>query len=107
MSDLEVELTAPNGRKYIQPIGLWINNELVKSKKGAKIETISPTDESVITSVYAADAEDVDIAVAAARKAFKTWRDVPGTERGELMHKLADLMEQHKETLATIETWDK
>ncbi len=43
MSDLEIELTAPNGRKYKQPIGLFINNEWVKSTKGEKITTINPT----------------------------------------------------------------
>jgi len=43
MSDLSVELTAPNGRKYTQPIGLFINNEWVKSKNGEKITTINPT----------------------------------------------------------------
>jgi hypothetical protein len=43
MSDLSIELTAPNGRKYSQPIGLFINNEWVKSKKGQKITTINPT----------------------------------------------------------------
>jgi acyl-CoA reductase-like NAD-dependent aldehyde dehydrogenase len=47
------------------------------------------------------------MAVAAARKAFKgEWRNIASTERGELMVKLANLIEQHKETLATIETWD-
>jgi aldehyde dehydrogenase (NAD+) len=43
MSDLAVELTAPNGRKYSQPIGLFINNEWVKSKSGEKIASISPS----------------------------------------------------------------
>lgn len=43
MSDLTVSLTAPNGRKYDQPIGLFINNEFVKSKKGEMIESINPT----------------------------------------------------------------
>ena len=43
MSDLEIELTAPSGRKYKQPIGLFINNEWVASKKGEKITTINPT----------------------------------------------------------------
>ena len=43
MSDLSVSLTAPNGRKYEQPIGLFINNEFVKSKSGEKIESINPT----------------------------------------------------------------
>ena len=43
MSDLEIELTAPNGRKYKQPTGLFINNEWVKAKKGEKITSINPT----------------------------------------------------------------
>lgn len=89
--NLSVELTAPNGHKYTQPTGLFINNEFVTSRSGEKITSINPTDESEITSVHAAGAEDVDIAVAAARKAFKTWRDIVPTERGELMLKLADL----------------
>jgi hypothetical protein len=42
-SDLSVELTAPNGVKYSQPIGLYINGEFVKSSNGQKIETINPT----------------------------------------------------------------
>ncbi|KAJ9300712.1 hypothetical protein DTO271G3_1876 [Paecilomyces variotii] len=108
MAGLSVQLKAPNGREYIQPIGLFINNEFVASKSGAKITSINPTDESEITSVYAAGAEDVDLAVKAARKAFKdpSWKDLSPTDRGYLMHKLADLVEKHKETLATIETWD-
>ncbi|THX56308.1 aldehyde dehydrogenase-like protein [Aureobasidium pullulans] len=107
MSGLQVELTAPNGVKYTQPTGLFINNEWVKSSKGNKISSINPSDESEICSVEAAEAEDIDKAVAAARKAFKgEWRDIASTERGELMIKLANLIEQHKETLATIETWD-
>ena len=66
------------------------------------------SDESEICSVYAAGADDVDIAVKAARKAFKdpSWRDLPPAERGAMMVKLADLVEKHAETLATIETWD-
>lgn len=43
MSDLAVELTAPNGRKYSQPIGLFINSEWVKAKSGEKITSINPT----------------------------------------------------------------
>jgi hypothetical protein len=42
MSDLFVELTAPNGRKYSQPRGLFINNEFVKSKSGKTITSINP-----------------------------------------------------------------
>jgi aldehyde dehydrogenase (NAD(P)+) len=58
--------------------------------------------------VFAAGEEDVDIAVKAARKALKdpSWKLLPATDRGNLMLKLADLIDQHRETLATIETWD-
>ncbi|KAF2271644.1 aldehyde dehydrogenase-like protein [Westerdykella ornata] len=108
MSDLFVELTAPNGRKYTQPRGLFINNEFVKSKSGETITSINPSDETEIASVYAAGPEDVDIAVAAARKAFKdpSWRDMDTNARADLLWKFAELIEQHRETLATIETWD-
>lgn len=43
MSDLSIELTAPNGRKYTQPTGLFINNEWVKSSNGQKLTSINPT----------------------------------------------------------------
>lgn len=42
MSSLSVDLTAPNGRKYTQPIGLFINNEFVPSKSGEKLASINP-----------------------------------------------------------------
>ncbi|OJJ64047.1 hypothetical protein ASPSYDRAFT_84075 [Aspergillus sydowii CBS 593.65] len=108
MSNSIIQLTAPNGRKYAQPIGLFINNEFVPSKSGEQFATINPSDESEITSVYAAGEEDIDTAVKAARKALKdpSWKLLPATDRGNLMLKLADLVDQHRETLATIETWD-
>jgi len=66
------------------------------------------SDETEITTVQAASAADVDTAVAAARKAFKdpSWRDLSPTDRGNMMIKLSDLVKEHAETLATIETWD-
>ncbi|KAF4987759.1 hypothetical protein FGRMN_10183 [Fusarium graminum] len=105
---LDVQLTAPNGRTYKQPTGLFINNEWVKSSNGSKITSINPTNEQEITSVYAASSEDVDKAVRAARRALRTpaWRDLPASDRGKLLNRLAALVEEHKETLATIETWD-
>ncbi|KAH8901037.1 putative aldehyde dehydrogenase [Thozetella sp. PMI_491] len=107
-SDLTVQLTAPNGRKYTQPIGLFIGNEWSKSSDGGKIVTVDPFTEQDITSVYAATSDDVDRAVAAARKALRdpAWADMSGSDRGKLMHKLAQLVDENKETLATIETWD-
>jgi aldehyde dehydrogenase (NAD+) len=108
MSDLIKELTAPNGLKYSQPIGLFINNEFVLPKEGGKFASVNPANEEDIVHVYAAGAEDVDIAVAAARKALKApaWRQLGGTGRGKLLLKLADLIEENAHTLATIECWD-
>ncbi|KAK5214593.1 mitochondrial aldehyde dehydrogenase, partial [Exophiala xenobiotica] len=104
---LTTELTAPNGRKYTQPLGLFINNEWVAGRSEKKIETINPADESFIAAVHTATAEDVDDAVDAARAALEgSWQELSGTERGALLHKLEDLIEAEKETLATIETWD-
>ncbi|KAH8429020.1 mitochondrial aldehyde dehydrogenase [Aspergillus melleus] len=105
---LSVDLTAPNGRQYTQPTGLFIDNEFVKSVSGAEITSINPSDDTIITKVYAAGTDDVDLAVRAARRALKdpTWRDLSPTDRGELLNKLADLIDKHREVLATIETWD-
>lgn len=75
----------------------------------ANIPTNSPpSTEEEICSVHAASADDVDKAVKAARAAFQnpSWKSLSGTERGELMRKLADLVSQHAETLATIECLD-
>ncbi|KAI1774128.1 aldehyde dehydrogenase [Hypoxylon cercidicola] len=108
MADLKVDLTAPNGKKFTLPTGLFINNEFVKSSSGAKIASINPTDEQEICSVEAASPDDIDKAVAAARAALnhESWRDLSPTDRGRTMFKLADLIEQELDTLATIETWD-
>ncbi|GAM90049.1 hypothetical protein ANO11243_080890 [Dothideomycetidae sp. 11243] len=107
-NDLSVELTAPNGRRLVQPIGLFVNNEWVKSSDSERIESINPTNGKVITSVYAASSQDVDAAVSSARAAFQkgAWRDMTATERGRLILRLAELIEQERETLATVETWD-
>ncbi|ANB13587.1 aldehyde dehydrogenase (NAD(+)) ALD2 [Sugiyamaella lignohabitans] len=92
---------------YEQPTGLFINNQFVAAKNGKTLATVNPATEKVITEVHAADKDDVDIAVAAARKAYKTvWKKTPGAERSKLLHKLADLMEEHRATLTAIEAAD-
>ncbi|KAH0267474.1 aldehyde dehydrogenase, partial [Aureobasidium melanogenum] len=108
MTDLLIDLTAPNGKTYKQPLGLFINNEFVKAKSGATITSIYAVDETEIATVQAAGSEDVDIAVKAAKVALKSpaWKLLPATDRGILMNKLADLMEKNTELLATIDAWD-
>jgi aldehyde dehydrogenase (NAD+) len=64
--------------------------------------------EATIAEVHAGTARDVDTAVKAAKAALvhPSWKLLPGTERGILMGKLADLIEANKEVLASIEAWD-
>ncbi len=58
--------------------------------------------------MHAAGPEDVDLAVEAARAAFAdpSWHDLSTSARGDLLLRLAQLVQEHAETLATIETWD-
>ncbi|EED16926.1 aldehyde dehydrogenase, putative [Talaromyces stipitatus ATCC 10500] len=104
---LSTEITLPNGIKYEQPQGLFINNEFVKGVDGKTFETINPHDEKPITFVHEATEKDVDIAVKAARDALSgPWKHIATTERGRLLTKLADLFEENSDILAGIESLD-
>ncbi|KIJ08245.1 hypothetical protein PAXINDRAFT_18611 [Paxillus involutus ATCC 200175] len=87
------------------PLGLYINGEHVDPVEGGSIEVVNPTTGKVITSIAAGTKADIDIAAPAAQKAYKTsWGfKVPGKERGRLMFKLADLMEEHIEEFAVLD----
>lgn len=104
-----IKLKAPNGQEWEQPTGLFIDNEFVDSSSPTiTISSIDPATEKEIAAVQAATAEDVDRAVKAAKRALKNpaWKHICVTQRGRLMAKLADLMEENKELLATIDAWD-
>jgi aldehyde dehydrogenase (NAD+) len=92
----------------IKPGKLLINGEWVEGKK--HFDTINPATGEVLTQIAEASVADVDQAVAAARTAFDdpkgAWRKMSASERGRLIWKLADLMEQHIEELAELETLD-
>lgn len=92
--------------KYEQPTGLFIGNEFVKAKSGKTFEVTSPIDESVLCELQQAESEDVEVAVQTAYKAFKSWRFTPPNERGKLLNKLAELIDEEKETLARIDSLD-
>ncbi|AET38868.1 uncharacterized protein Ecym_3381 [Eremothecium cymbalariae DBVPG len=95
------------GITYKQPLGLFINNEYTASSDGGKIQTINPATEEYITSFYAGTEEDADRAVVAAREAFENhWRKTSPKERGDLLYKLANIVEREKVLLAALETLD-
>lgn len=103
-----VTVTRPKPSVKIGPTKLLINNEWVESVSGKRFETINPATGEVICDVAEADAADVDKAVRAARTAFHSgeWSKLSARQRGNLLYKLADLIEQNKEELARLETLD-
>ena len=87
---------------------LLINNRWVSSESGKTFATINPSTGEEICQVAEADAADVDKAVAAARAAFDQgpWKKMRASERGRMLHRLADLIEQNADELARLETLD-
>ena len=87
---------------------LLINGKWVEAASGKTFATINPATGEPIARVAEADAADVDKAVAAARAAFDkgAWRKMSAAQRGQLMYKLADLIEKHADELAELESLD-
>ncbi|GAM17768.1 hypothetical protein SAMD00019534_009430 [Acytostelium subglobosum LB1] len=97
----DTPLRLPNTKLFIN--GKWVDPVVPKT-----LVTINPATEKVICEVSEGSSKDVDIAVAAAREAFENgpWNKMTAQQRGKLLFKLADLIEQNKEWLATLETTD-
>ncbi|EFN67226.1 Retinal dehydrogenase 1 [Camponotus floridanus] len=92
--------------KYTQ---LFIDNEFVDAVSGRKFSTINPANGEVIAEISEGDKADVDKAVDAAKRAFarnSKWRKMDPYDRGQLMHKLADLITRDLDYIATLETRD-
>jgi 5-carboxymethyl-2-hydroxymuconic-semialdehyde dehydrogenase len=73
---------------------------------GQTFETRTPIDDSVLAAVAAGDAPDVAAAAAAAQRAFPAWRDLPGSDRRNLLHDIADAIEARAEEVALLESLD-
>jgi aldehyde dehydrogenase (NAD+) len=83
---------------------LFIGGRFVDGVDGSTIDVIDPHDGSVLAKVALAGAADVDRAVAAAAGAYESWKGTPAAERGRLLLRLADLVEEHGAELALLET---
>uniref|UniRef100_A0A8C0K6B5 10-formyltetrahydrofolate dehydrogenase n=1 Tax=Canis lupus dingo TaxID=286419 RepID=A0A8C0K6B5_CANLU len=112
--DQEVELVVDYVSKEVNemtvkmPYQCFINGQFTDANDGKTYDTINPTDGSTICKVSYASLVDVDKAVAAAKDAFEKgeWGRMNARERGRLMYRLADLLEENQEELATIEALD-
>ena len=91
-----------------KPRKMLINGKWVEAASGKTFPTYNPATGEVLARVAEGDREDIDRAVKAARAAFETgpWSRLTSSERGRLIWKLADLLEQHLQEFAELETLD-
>src|SRR5436190_7996992 len=82
----------------------FIGGDWADSVSGETMEVISPATGEVIAEVPRCGGEDVDRAVEAAEAALPDWLDKTPKDRSELLHKLADVLDEHAEELAQLES---
>lgn len=100
---------APESRSILSlrdEYGLFIDGDFVEGR-GASFATISPADESHLATIANASDEDVDAAVAAARRAHtKVWSKMSGRDRGKYLFRIARLVQERARELAVAESLD-
>jgi phenylacetaldehyde dehydrogenase len=91
-----------------KPRKMLIDGKWLDAVSGKTFATYNPATGEVLAQVAEGDKQDIDLAVKAARKAFDSgpWSRMTASERGKLVWKLADLLEEHIEEFATLETLD-
>tara|TARA_B110000495_G_scaffold203070_1_gene225298 strand:- start:1942 stop:3444 length:1503 start_codon:yes stop_codon:yes gene_type:complete len=90
------------------PKKLLINGQWVAAKSGKTFDVFDPATDQVVAQVAEGDAADVELAVAAARKAFDDgpWTKMTASQRSQIIWKIGDLIEQNADQLAQMETLD-
>jgi len=87
--------------------GLFIGGEWVAPKSGEWFATINPATEEKLADVAFANAEDVDRAVEAARRAYdKYWRKMPGSERAKYVYRIGRALTERSREFAVLESMD-
>jgi betaine-aldehyde dehydrogenase len=85
---------------------LFIDGRFVDSMSGETLASLNPHDNSTIAQVAMAGKEDIDLAVAAAQRAFPAWSRMAAADRGRVLLKLAELIDSNAEELARLESLD-
>ncbi len=83
-------------------VPLFIDGEMVESQSDNWIDVVNPATQEVIAQVPVATDDEVARAVASAKAAFKTWKEVPVSERARVMMRYAALLKEHHDEIATI-----
>ncbi|KJS55773.1 betaine-aldehyde dehydrogenase [Streptomyces rubellomurinus subsp. indigoferus] len=86
--------------------GHFIGGEFVDSSGSEALKTVNPATEQVLAEFAQGTDEDVDRAVAAARKAFVDWSALPGSERAKYLFRIARIVQERSRELAVLESID-
>lgn len=100
---------APESTDHIQiqkKYELYTDGKFTKPVKGKYFDTVNPANDEKITVVAEATAEDVDLAVKAARRAFTGWSKLSGKDRGKYIFRIARLIQERAREFAVIESMD-
>ena len=100
---------APESRSVVDiapSYGLFIGGEFTEGAGGGLRKTVCPATEEVLAEYTQATAEDVDRAVAVARKAFGPWSALPGAERAKYLFRIARIVQERSRELAVLESLD-
>jgi aldehyde dehydrogenase (NAD+) len=101
---------APESKDHVtidERYDLFINGRFTAPKSGKYFDTINPATEKKIAEVADASAEDVNIAVIAARNAYdKVWSNLPAKERGKYIYRIARIIQERAREFAVIESMD-
>ncbi|CEI81793.1 aldehyde dehydrogenase [Oceanobacillus oncorhynchi subsp. incaldanensis] len=106
---MSLDTLKPKVKAFLEEVnGFYINGQYVTAQNGQTFDVLNPATEEVIAKVSQADESDLDLAVQAARKAFDEgqWTKMEAAERSRIIYKFADLLEEHKEELAQLESLD-
>ncbi|NMO50350.1 aldehyde dehydrogenase family protein [Actinoplanes sp. TBRC 11911] len=98
---------APENRSIVDiapSYGLFIDGEFAEGK--GTFKTINPANEEALSEIALAGPQDIDRAVAAARRAFESWSALPGSERAKYLFRIARIIQERARELAVLESLD-
>ncbi|WP_085991163.1 aldehyde dehydrogenase family protein [Oceanobacillus senegalensis] len=92
----------------MKELKMYINGKWMDTADGTTIDVRNPSNGEVIATIPQGKAEDVDLAVRAAKQAFdnEAWRSVKPHERGDILFAIADKLKENRDELAKLETMD-
>ncbi len=97
-------LTKNVARFLASPLQHHIGGRTVPGADGASTEVLNPSDGTTLATVAMGGAPEIDLAVAAARKAFPAWSALRPNERAVILQRVADALERHQADLAQLES---